>query len=130
MIIDSSALIAILLQENEAKIFAQIIAQAKIKMMSVANWLEIQMVAIGRGGDSLALDIDVLVALNHIEIVPVTMKQGQGARHAFARYGKGIHPAGLNFGDCFAYALARDMRRPLLCKGKDFEQTDVERVGY
>jgi ribonuclease VapC len=130
MIIDSSALLAILQQEPDAGRIARALAADGVRLISAANWLELCMVAVVRGGDEAARDVDRLVATCRIDIVAVTPKHAAIAHRAFARYGKGFHPARLNFGDCFAYALAKDSGEPLLFKGDDFTHTDIAAVPY
>ena len=83
-----------------------------------------------RRGDDGARDLDLLLAKLRVDIVAVTASQADIARKAFRRYGRGRHPANLNFGDCFAYALAKDKSAPLLFKGNDFGQTDVMVASY
>jgi ribonuclease VapC len=130
MIIDSSALLAILLEEPEADRLTKAIMRDPVCVVSVANWLELSMVAFQRGGEEAVRDLDVLAVRHRLEIASVTPRHGDIARRGFMRYGKGIHPAALNFGDCFAYALSKDTGEKLLFKGGDFEQTDVERAPY
>ncbi len=84
------------------------------------------MVVEHRGGEAAGFDLDTLLERAGIELVPVTVEHLEAARRAWRRYGKGNHPAALNFGDCFAYALARTTGEPLLFKGRDFPQTDIE----
>ena len=126
MVIDSSALIAILREEPEHQAFKAAIAAAEVRLVSAVTKLEASMVAIGSGPPEGAQDIDDLLALLSVTIVPFDEHQSDIAREAFARYGKGRHPAGLNFGDCAAYALAMAEAEPLLFKGTDFGATDVE----
>ena len=126
MIIDSSVVLAILFGEPDAERYERAIAQATRCRMSVANLVEAAMVVEARIGASGGDQLDILVERSPIELVPVTNEQGQAARRAWRRFGKGNHPAGLNFGDCFAYALAETMREPLLFKGSDFSLTDIE----
>lgn len=126
MIVDSSAVLAILFREPDAKRHATRIMAAHPCRMSVANVLEASMVAERRGGESAARDLDLLLERAEIELTPVTVEHLEAARLAWRRFGKGNHPAALNFGDCFAYALARTSGEPLLFKGKDFAQTDIE----
>lgn len=131
MIIDTSALLAILLQEPEAERFARAIAGAARRLLSAATLLETGIVLQARYGDEGGRDLDLLVLKLGIEIAPVTERQAGIARRAYRRYGKGQrHPAGLNFGDCFAYALATDTGEPLLFKEEDFALTDVEQAAY
>ena len=94
--------------------------------MSVANVLEASITVERRGGDAAAHELDALLEVAEIELVPVTVEHLEAARRAWRRFGKGNHPAALNFGDCFAYALARATGEPLLFKGEDFAQTDIE----
>ena len=125
MILDTSAILAILFKESDAPYFARRIAAAVPCRMSVANLLEAAIVIGGRG-ESAESDLDRFVDAAEIELMPVTTEQVARAREAWRRFGKGNHPAALNFGDCFAYALARTTGEPLLLKGEDFSRTDVE----
>ena len=130
MIIDTSALVSILDQEAEADRLARAIAAASERMLSAANLVETGIVMQVRRGDEAARDLDLLLAKLKIEIIPVSEKQANLARRAFQHYGRGRHPAKLNFGDCFAYALAKDSSAPLLFKGNDFSQTDIMIASY
>ena len=94
--------------------------------MSVANVLEASIVVERRGGDTAARDLDALLERAEVELVPVTVEHLDEARRAWRRFGRGNHPAALNFGDCFAYALAKATGEPLLFKGADFSRTDIE----
>ncbi len=126
MIVDSSALIAIILREPEAEIFAAILLASQRNRISAANYLEAAIVADARvQQDSRIGAYDDLVASVRLEIEDVTVRRAGDARAAYRRFGKGYHPARLNFGDCFAYALAKESGEPLLFKGNDFAQTDV-----
>ena len=125
MVIDSSALIAILLQEAEAKVFAETIEAASVRLISAASLLEASIVIEGRNGEAGGRELDLLLYRAGIEIVAVDRDQAEIARRAWRLYGKGRHAAGLNYGDCFAYALAKATGSPLLFKGDDFAQTDV-----
>ena len=125
MIIDTSALLAILLREPDAALFEESIANAPNCSMSVANALEATMVVEGRGGQAAGEDLDAFLERGGIELIPVTGPQLDAAREAWRRFGKGNHPAGLNYGDCFAYALAAGSGEALLFKGEDFSQTDI-----
>ncbi|MFT4166687.1 MAG: type II toxin-antitoxin system VapC family toxin [Microlunatus sp.] len=128
MIVDSSALIAILRSEPEADQFAELIVSQPAQI-SAANWLEASMVASGQLGPTGAVLVDQLVEELGVKIVPVTVEEATRARLAFQRYGRGSgSPARLNFGDCFAYALSSVTGEPLLFKGDDFTHTDVLRV--
>jgi ribonuclease VapC len=130
MIIDTSALVAILDQEPEAERIARTLAATPERMLSAANLLEVGIVMQARRGDDGTRDVDLLLAKLRVEIVPFTARQAEIARKAFRRYGRGRHDAKLNFGDCFAYALAKDAAAPLLFKGDDFGQTDVLAAPY
>jgi ribonuclease VapC len=128
MVIDSSALIAILHREPEAAAFTQAIGTASVRLISAVTKLEAGMVTLGRGIAG-AETLDRLLHTLAVMVVPFDDHQATIAREAFARYGKGRHPAGLNFGDCAAYALAIAEAEPLLFKGTDFAATDVEVAG-
>ena len=126
MIVDTSAVIAILFNESESGLFQEKIAEAVQSRMSVVNFLEAAIVVEGRRGAVAGDSLDDYLEDAAIELEPVTIDQMQTARRAWRRFGKGNHPAGLNFGDCFAYALAATTREPLLFKGADFALTDIE----
>ena len=130
MIVDTSALVSILDQEAEAERLVRAIAAASERMLSAANLVETGIVMQVRRGDEAARDLDLLLAKLKIDIIPVSGKQANLARKAFQHYGRGRHPAKLNFGDCFAYALAKDSSAPLLFKGSDFSQTDIMIASY
>lgn len=126
MIIDTSAIVAILRQEPEARRFAEAIEAAAGRRISATTYVEIGAVIDG-GRDPVASRlVDELLATAGIVIEAVTEAQARIAREAYRDFGKGSgHPAGLNFGDCFAYALAKATGEPLLFKGDDFSRTDV-----
>jgi len=126
MIIDSSALIAIVKREPEgAELKAALLAADSLKI-SAATYFEACIVADGYGNPVLRAEFDSIVERTSIQIEPFTAEQARIARQAYRDYGKGSgHPAGLNFGDCFSYALARVTREPLLFKGDDFIHTDI-----
>ena len=126
MIIDTSAIVAILFGEGGADRYERAIAEAPGCRMSVVTFLETAIVVESRGGEAAGHELDALLSAATIELEPVTPEQTQGARRAWRRFGKGNHPAGLNFGDCFAYALAESTGEPLLFKGRDFALTDVQ----
>ena len=126
MIVDSSALVAILLGEPEADEFRQLAASSTQPRMSVMSLLETTLVLEGRENSPGASEIDELVADLGIQLMPVTLEQIQAARQAWRQFGRGNHPAKLNFGDCVVYGLAVTLDEPLLFKGDDFSQTDVE----
>ena len=128
MILDTSALLAVLFDEPDADRYERAIASAMTCRMSVANYLEAIMVVESRMGVDGGRQLDDLVETAGIELEPVTVEQSKAARRAWRRFGKGNHPAGLNFGDCFAYALSEITGEPLLYKGDDFVLTDVETI--
>jgi ribonuclease VapC len=122
MILDASAIVAVVRLEPEGRSFESAIEQARTNGLSAATLLETSLVL----GPELDPTLDRFIELAHITIEPVTGAQVRLARTAYRRFGRGTgHPAGLNFGDCFSYALAMDKRQPLLFKGNDFSQTDV-----
>ena len=128
MVLDTSALIALLLGEPEAPTFRAAIEADVVRLVSAANLLETAMVIQTRLGEQGGRELDLLIRVAECEVVPVDSAQVAVARQAFRRFGKGRHSAGLNFGDCFAYALALTTAEPLLVKGSDFAATDVLRV--
>jgi ribonuclease VapC len=130
MVIDTSAVLAILLDEPERRTFNEAIEAAASRSISAASWVEASMVIEARKGAEGLRDLDLLIERARIEIVPVDRDQGILARRAFSRFGKGRHAAGLNYGDCFAYALAHHLSEPLLFKGDDFGKTDVSTVSF
>ncbi len=125
MILDTSALVAILYEEPEAAAFAQAIHDADVCRMSVANYVELAMVVESQLGPEAMQQTQAFFRRAAIAIEPVTIDHGELARQAFLDFGKGRHKAGLNFGDCFAYALAKATGEPLLFKGNDFVHTDI-----
>jgi len=125
MIVDTSALIAILLEEPEGHLFDVVILNAADCRISTASYLEAAMVMLARRGSDGVRALDLLLLRCVIEMVPFTESHARLARFAFERYGRGYHPAKLNFGDCMAYALAKDSGEELLFKGTDFAQTDI-----
>jgi len=126
MVIDSSALLAILLDEPERRTLTEAIEADPRRLVSAATLLESAIVIESRRGEAAGRELDLLVHRAEIACVPVDGEQVQVARVAWRRYGKGRHPAGLSFGDCFSYALARVTGEPLLFRGEDFARTDVE----
>lgn len=128
MIIDTSALLAILYQEEEAERFINAIVNAPICRMSAANFLEAAIVIDSLGDAEASRQLDNFMRKAGIEITTITLEQAQIARQAYQDFGKGRHQAGLNFGDCFAYALAKATGEPLLFKGNDFVYTDLKRL--
>ncbi|MDX2222317.1 MAG: type II toxin-antitoxin system VapC family toxin [Rhodospirillaceae bacterium] len=125
MVIDSSALVAILQNEPEKPGFLRAIDLSAVRLMSVASLVEATIVIESRKGPAGRKAIDTFVARAGFDIRPVDLKQGDIARDAYQKYGRGQHPAGLNFGDCFAYALSVATGEPLLFKGTDFAKTDA-----
>jgi ribonuclease VapC len=125
MVIDTSAIVAILLGEPEAAEFAAAIDHDPSRLLSAASLLEASIVIETRKGDEGARDLDLLIYRAGIQIVAVDAEQAEVARLAWRRYGKGRHPASLNYGDCFAYALAKTSGARLLFKGDDFGRTDL-----
>jgi ribonuclease VapC len=125
MIVDASALLAILLREPERPRFRELIALAAEPVISPMNFVEAAIRADALGEEE-RLGLDRLLQISGIAIVQVTGEQAQLARDAYRKFGKGNHPARLNLGDCFAYALAKARNEPLLFKGDDFRLTDVE----
>jgi ribonuclease VapC len=130
MIIDPSALIAILEQEPEAERISRALLSTPDRIISAPSLVEVGIVMQVRRGDDGARDLDLLLAKLRVEVAPFTARQAEIARKAFRRHGRGRHDAKLNFGDCFAYALAKDASAPLLFKGDDFRQTDVTVLPY
>jgi ribonuclease VapC len=126
MVIDTSALVAIFLGEPERKRFLDQILQAETKLLSAANSLETGIVLEAKRGEAAGREFDLFVVKAKLRIVAVDAEQADIARSAWRRYGKGRHAAGLNFGGCFAYALAKFSGQKLLAKGEDFRFTDVE----
>ena len=126
MVIDTSALVAIFLGEPERKLLLDLLLQAQTRMISAATVLEAGIVLEARRGESAGREFDLLLVRANLQIVAVDSEQTEIARSAWRKYGKGRHPAGLNFGDCFAYALAKLAGEPLLAKGTDFAATDIE----
>lgn len=126
MVIDTSALLAIFLAEPERNQFLELITQADARLISAASVLEAGIVLEARRGEAAGREFDLFVHQAGLEIVPVDSEQVEIARVAWRRYGRGRHRAGLNFGDCFAYALAKVTSEPVLFKGDDFTQTDLK----
>lgn len=128
MVIDTSALVAILQEEPDASIYISAILNDGTRLISAATFAEFSIVTLyKRKFDPLAA-VDALVARLRLQVVPVDHEQALLAREGYRRYGKGSHQAGLNLGDCFSYALAKQLGEPLLFKGNDFSQTDILRA--
>ena len=128
MVIDTSALIAILCDEVEAPRLEVAIEEDPTRLLSAASFLEASIVIEARYGEAGARELDLLIYKAAIEVVAVTKEQAEVARAAYRRFGKGRHRAGLNYGDCFSYALALETGEPLLFKGDDFSKTDLSLV--
>jgi ribonuclease VapC len=125
MILDTSSLVAILTKEPDSDRYIDVISHAPRCRMSAGNFLELSIVIEGQLGADVLRQCDALIRRIGVLIEPVTLDQAQAARQAFHDFGKGRHPAALNFGDCFAYALAKITGEPLLFKGEDFKKTDI-----
>ena len=128
MVIDSSALIAVLRREPEEQEFRNAIKLASSRLLSASTRVETGIVALGLAGEVGLQQVDALLETLRVETVPLSADHARLAIDAFRHFGKGRHPAGLNFGDCFSYALARATGEPLLFKGDDFAQTDIKRA--
>lgn len=125
IVVDTSAIVAVFKKEPEREQFARVIAAAESCFFSTVGYLEATMVIVGSGPPEGVAQLDDLLRELAIELVPFDEQQARISKAAFIRFGKGRHPAGLNFGDCVSYALAQAMGLPLLFKGADFARTDV-----
>jgi ribonuclease VapC len=125
VVIDTSAVLAILLDEPERRVFNERIQQAESLAMSAASFVEIAIVIEARFGAEGQRDFELFMAKAEIRIAEVDAEQARLAFHAWRKFGKGRHTAGLNYGDCFSYALAASRNEPLLFKGSDFSHTDI-----
>jgi len=130
VVIDTSALIALLSMEAEAARLATALESDPNRLISAASIVEAGLVVESRYGAAGGRELDLLIAKSGLSIEPVTAEQAEIAREAWRRYGKGRHSASLNFGDCFSYALAKATGEPLLFKGDDFPKTDIAVVPY
>jgi ribonuclease VapC len=128
MVLDTSALLAVLLNEPEAASFRLAIEADPVRLLSAATLVETAIVIEARVGEVGGRELDRLVQKADVEVVAVDAEQAELARHAYREFGKGRHAAGLNYGDCFSYALAHSRGEPLLFKGGDFAKTDVVAV--
>jgi ribonuclease VapC len=128
MVIDTSALLALLLDEREAEAFRAAVEDDPVRLVSAATLLETANVIEVRKGVPGGRELDALIKAAEIEVVAVDADHAAEARRAYRRFGRGHHAAALNFGDVFAYALARLSGEPLLFKGDDFARTDVRRI--
>jgi|SRR5271169_1193210 len=126
MVIDTSALIAILLEEPDFHKYLKLMQADDKRLLSAASLFETSMVLEARAGASAGAELDLFIHDADIEVVPVDREHADAARRAWRKYGKGNHRASLNFGDCFTYALAKISGEPLLAKGADFSQTDLD----
>ena len=130
MVIDTSAIMAIIYAEPEELIFIELINESPDCLLSSPGYVEASIV-LGTKHDQQGVEnLNLLIAALSITIVPFTVEQAQLASAAFLRFGKGRHPAKLNMGDCFSYALAKSTNQPLLFKGNDFIHTDIDQVNY
>jgi ribonuclease VapC len=125
MVIDSSAIVAILQEEPEMDIFLALLNADSTRLMSAASYAESAIIIEDRYGYEGMRDFKLLITEAGVEVEPVTYEQAELAHEAYRQYGRGNHPARLNFGDCFAFALARMTDEPLLYKGDDFSKTDI-----
>ena len=126
MVIDTSAVLAILKNEPERRSFNEAIEAAERRSLSAASFVESSIIIESRYGADGMRDLDLFIAKAQIELIAVDVEQAHLARQAFRLFGKGRHPAALNFGDCFSYALARSLAGALLYKGADFGKCDIE----
>ena len=126
VVIDTSALLAILLGEPERGKLLQLLSESETRLLSAANALETAMVVESRRGEAAGRELDLFLHRTKIEIVAVDEEQFSITRFAWRKFGRGRHPAALNFGDCFAYALTKTSSEPLLAKGDDFRRTDLQ----
>jgi ribonuclease VapC len=125
VIVDTSALLAIIFGEPGFEVYVQAISDSSSCRISAANFVELSIVAESRVGDAGVRQCEALFRGSGISIEPLTEEQAYVARKAYSDYGRGRHAAGLNFGDCFSYALAKASGEPLLFKGDDFSKTDI-----
>lgn len=128
MVLDTSALVALLLDEPEAETFCRAVDDDETREVSAATLLETAIVIEAKKGEAGGRELDLLMHTAGITVIAVDAEQVAAARRAYRRFGKGRHAAGLNFGDLFAYALARTSGQPLLFKGDDFAKTDISRA--
>lgn len=126
MVIDTSALAAIFFAEPERQTFLNAITASSSRLLSAASVLETGIVLESRQGEAAGREFDLFVVRANLQIVALDAEQAEIARSAWRRYGKGRHPAALNMGDCFTYALCKSSGEPLLAKGTDFGLTDLE----
>jgi ribonuclease VapC len=125
MIVDTSALLAVLFGEKDAETYARAISEAEVCRISATSFVEVSIIVESQTGDAGSRQWDSFFRTAGLSIEPVTEEQAHAARQAWSDFGKGRHPAGLNFGDCFSYALAKVSGEPLLFKGADFRKTGI-----
>ena len=125
MVIDTSALMAILFDEPERHHFNELIESDETRLISAGTLLEAALVVESRRGEAAGRELDLLLHRAQVSVVPFDADQAEIARAAWRKYGKGRHAANLNYGDCYAYALATVSEEPLLAKGNDFSRTDI-----
>jgi ribonuclease VapC len=130
MVIDTSAIMAIIYAEPEELIFLEIINDSEECLLSSPSYVEASIVLGTKHGQQGRENLNLLIEALSITIVPFTVEQAQLASEAFLKFGKGRHPAKLNMGDCFSYALAKSTNQPLLFKGNDFIDTDIDTINY
>ncbi|MGD2115773.1 MAG: type II toxin-antitoxin system VapC family toxin [Acidobacteriota bacterium] len=128
MVLDTSVLIAILCDEPNAPVYEEAIELDPVRLLSTASFLEAAIVIEARYGPAGGRELDLLLHAAGVELVAVNREQAELARRAYREFGKGQHAAGLNYGDCFAYALSRASGEPLLFQGNDFSRTDVRQA--
>lgn len=128
MVVDTSAFLAVLLEEPEAARFAHLLSEDRVRLCSTVAFVEASIVLHNRKGEKGRRKFDQFLQRASVEIVPVDLTQAEAARGAYQTFGKGIHPACLNLGDCFSYALAKITGESLLFKGNDFALTDIGRA--
>lgn len=128
MVLDSSAIIGLLLDEPDADSLRLAIADSATRLMSAATLVKVSLVIESRHGEPGGRELDLLISRLGIVLVPVDAEQAAEARRGWRRFGRGRHSAGLNYGDLFSYALSKQTGEPLLFKGDDFARTDVARV--
>jgi ribonuclease VapC len=128
VVLDTSVLIAILCDEPNAPVYEEAIELDPVRLLSTASFLEAAIVIEARYGPAGGRELDLLLHAAGVELVAVNREQAELARRAYREFGKGQHAAGLNYGDCFAYALSRASGEPLLFQGNDFSRTDVRQA--
>ncbi len=126
MVVDTSALCAILFKEDGWEIFRDVLAGPEKKTMSTATLVETKMVVVSRAGAQAGAELETLLRVAEVEVADFTAEQARRAHEGWMLFGKGNHPAALNFGDCFSYALAKTTGEALLFKGGDFSLTDIQ----